>query len=75
MELKKFLTEFADQFDDTDSSEIKAGTHFQELEEWSSLVAMGVIALAKVNYGKTITGKEIRTCKTVEDLFKLIESK
>lgn len=75
MELKNFIASFADQFDDTDVSEIQADTKFHDLEEWGSLIGMGVIALAKTQYGKTITGKEIRECVTVEDLFNLIASK
>lgn len=75
MELNEFIAVFADQFDDTDASEITASTIFHDLEEWSSLVGMGVIALAKTEYGKTITGKEIKDCVTVKDLFDLIASK
>ncbi len=75
MEINEFLKNFADQFDDTDASEITASTEFHELEEWSSLTGMSVIAMAKTIYGKTITGKEIRECETAEDLFKLISSK
>ena len=40
MELKDFIENFAAQFDDTDSSEIKAETVFKELDEWSSLIAL-----------------------------------
>lgn len=75
MELQNFMANFADQFDETDASEIQADTKFHELEEWSSLLGMSVIALAKTEYGKTITGKEIRECETVEDLFNLIKNK
>lgn len=75
MELKEFIENFAEQFDDTDASEIQADTEFHELDEWGSLTGMGVIAMVKTTYGKTITGKEIRECVTVEDLFKLVESK
>lgn len=75
MELSNFLIDFADQFDDTDASEIKAETVFHDLEEWNSLVGMSLIAMAKTQYGKTITGKEIRECVTVRDLFDLISSK
>lgn len=75
MELENFITKFADQFDDTDASEITAETKFHDLEEWSSMVGMGVIALSRIEYGKTITGAEIRSCETVKDLFTLIESK
>ena len=75
MELNEFISAFADQFDDTDPAEITASTEFHELDEWSSLTGMSVIALAKTQYGKTITGKEIRECETVEDLFNLIAAK
>ena len=75
MELKEFIANFADQFDETDASEIQADTEFHEIDEWGSLTGMGVIAMVKTVYGKTITGKEIRECVTVEDLFNLVESK
>ncbi len=75
MELSKFLVDFAEQFDDTDASEIQAETVFHELEEWSSLIGMSLIAMVKTEYGKAITGKEIRECVTVKDLFDLVASK
>lgn len=75
MDLNEFVANFADQFDETDASEIHAETVFRDLDEWSSLVGMGVIALAKTEYGKTITGKELKECQTVKDVFNLIASK
>ena len=75
MDINSFILNFANQFDDTDVSEIQTDTHFHDLEEWGSLLGMSVIAMAKTQYGKTITGKEIRECETVEDLFNLIASK
>lgn len=75
MDIKDFIAAFAELFDETDISEIHADTDYQELEEWSSLTAMSIIALAKTNYGKTLTGREIRSCNTVEELFNLITSK
>ena len=75
MELKEFVANFADQFDDTDPSEISSETKFHDLEEWSSLTGMAVIALSKTLYGKNISGKELRECVTVEDVFNLIAKK
>lgn len=75
MELNDFIEKFAEQFEDTDASEIQANTLFQELDEWSSLTAMSLMALSKEEFGKTITGKEVRSCKTVEQLYNLIVSK
>lgn len=75
MELNEFIENFADQFDETDAAEIQADTEFHQLEEWSSLIALGVIAFVRTQYGKTITGKEIRDCNTVEDLFNVVAAK
>ena len=75
MELNEFVANFADLFDDTDPSEIQASTEFHDLDEWSSLTGMGCIALAKTQYGKSITGAEIKACVTVEDVFNLINNK
>ena len=75
MRIEKFVQDFANQFDETEMSEFKADTVFQELEEWSSLTAMSVIAFIKTEYGKSVKGKEIRSCGTIEDLFNLLLSK
>ena len=75
MDIQEFIRQFAEQFDDTDPADIQAGTKFQELEDWSSLTAMGIIAFVKTSYGKTVTGLEIRSCSTVEELFHLVLNK
>lgn len=75
MELEEFVEGFADQFDDTDPEEITAETEFHDLDEWGSLTAMSVIAFVRTNYGKKITGNDIRNCKTVKDLFDMINAK
>lgn len=75
MEINDFLEKFADIFDDTDASEIKVSTAFHELDEWSSLSSMGLIAMVRTEYGKALTSPEIRSCATVEDLFNLVKNK
>ncbi len=75
MELNEFIENFAAQFDDTDASEIKAETVFKELDEWSSLIALSVIAMVDEEYEVTIKGEDIRTSNTVEDLFNNVKSK
>ena len=75
MDLKDFISIFAEEFEETDASVITPDCEFHELEEWSSLTGMGVIAMVKSHFGKTITGKEIRSCETVEDLYNLVKNK
>ena len=75
MELKDFIEKFAEQFDDTDASEIKAETKFKELDEWSSLIALGVIGMVDEEYDITLKGEDIRNSITVEDLFNAVKAK
>ena len=75
MELNEFIGNFADQFEDTDASEFKAETVFKDLDEWSSLIALSVIAMVDEEYDVTLKGDDIRGALTVEDLFNIVSSR
>ena len=75
MELNEFIKNFADQFDETDASEIKAETVFHDLDEWSSLIALSLIAMIDEEYDVTIKGDEMRSAVTVEDLYNIVKTK
>ena len=75
MELNQFIQNFADQFDETDSSEIKAETVFHELDEYSSLIALSIIAMVDEEYDVQLKGDDMRSAVTVEDLFNIVKSK
>lgn len=75
MELKEFIEHFAEQFDETDASEFAATTKFHELEEWSSLTALSIIAMVDEEYDVTIKGDDITNAITIEDLFNIVSNK
>ena len=75
MELKDYIANFADQFEDTDASEITATTAFHDLDEWDSLIALAVLNMTEKKFGKKITFDEMKSCVTVEDLFKVVAAK
>lgn len=75
MELKDFIQNFADQFEDTDASEFKAETVFRDLDEWSSLLALSIIAMVDEEYNVTLKGEDIRNSFTIEDLFNVVKAK
>lgn len=75
MDLKNFIENFANQFDETDASEFKAETVFKEMDEWSSLIALSVIAMVDEEYDITIKGDDIRNSKTIEELFNAVKAK
>lgn len=75
MEINEFIENFASQFDDTDASVFNVDTVFHDLDEWSSLVGLSLIAMIDDEYGVTIKGDELRAAKTVADVYKLVNSK
>ena len=75
MELNEFIELIADQFDETPKDIFSANTKFRELEEYDSLVALSIIAIVDEEMEKKITGADIRTCETIEDLYNLVGTK
>lgn len=75
MTLDEFVVRFAEEFEDTPAEQFVANTEFKTLEEWGSLVALSIIAMADDEFDVRITGADIRSCATIEDLYNLIQSK
>lgn len=75
MEINDFIKNFADQFDDTDASEITAETNFRDLEEWSSMIGLSVLNMSEKKYGVSLTFDELKSANTVQELFDVIANK
>ena len=75
MELNEFIQNIADQFESTDPSEIKADTDIRSLDEWSSLIALSIVAMIDEEYDVVIKGDDIKGVKTVEDLYNVVKAK
>lgn len=65
----EFLEVFRSLFQD--GSGIGLQTNFRELEEWSSMQALIVIAAIDENFGVTLQERDFREAKTVDDLYHL----
>lgn len=75
MDINEFVSNFADQFDDTDASAFAPETNFRELDEWSSLIALSIIAMIDEEYDVTLKGDDIKNANTIADLFAAVEAK
>ncbi len=67
--LEEFVALFAEQFDDTDPSEITSTTEFHGLDEWSSLIGLSVIAMVDEEFDIALKGDDVKNAVTVEDLY------
>lgn len=75
MEMKKFINDFAQLFDDVDNGVFTPETCFHELEEYSSLMALGIIAMIDEEYGVQLRGDDIRGAQTIGALYDLVQSR
>ena len=73
--LQEFVELFAEQFDDTDASEIQASTNFHKLDEWSSLIGLSVIAMVDEEFDVALKGDDVKNAVTVENLYNTIIGK
>ena len=75
MTLEEFVENFAMQFEETDESLITAKTKFHDLDEWSSIIILAVIAMANIDYDVTLTGDDFKKAVTVRDLYKIVKKR
>ena len=74
MDIKKFIENFAEQFDDTELDVFKPDTVFHDLDEYSSIIALSIIAMIDEEYGVSLSGNEMKSAVTIEDLFNTVQS-
>ena len=75
MNIQDFIENFAAQFDETDPEAFTAETKFKDLDEWSSLLALSIIAMVDDEYDMIIKGNDIVNCETIQDLYNVIAAK
>ena len=75
MELNEFVAHFAEQFEETDASVFTPETKFREIEEWSSLLALSIIAMVDEEYDVALKGNEMKAANTIEELFDIVKAK
>ena len=75
MELKEFVAHFAEQFEDADAGVFVPETKFRELEEWSSLLALSIIAMVDEEYDVALKGNEMKVANTIQELFDIVKAK
>ena len=73
--LDEFVALFAEQFDDTDASEIKSETSFRDLDEWSSIIVLGIIAMLDEEFEVALKADDMKKAVTVGDLYEIVKDK
>jgi acyl carrier protein len=70
-DLQAFIENFLLAVDFQEHVNLAPETQLQDLPEWDSLAALGVIVMFDMEYGKSITGDQLEKISTIGDLFVL----
>lgn len=74
MDIKEFISKFAEMLEIEDIEALTPETEFRDLDEWSSISVMEFIAFADENYGKQVGDIHIKPCQTIQDLYNLVKA-
>ena len=74
MNINDFILHLAELFEETDPGEFTPDTIFRDNDEWSSLMALSVMAMVDEEYDVQLNAAEMRQAKTIEDLFRIVNS-
>ncbi|MED3781061.1 phosphopantetheine-binding protein [Heyndrickxia sporothermodurans] len=72
MTIKEKLALLEDTFE-IEEGELKEDSKLSELEEWDSMTKLSLIVLMEDEFGKKITGEQIKSFITVKDILDFME--
>jgi acyl carrier protein len=75
MDINELIEKIEEEFEEAEPGSITAATSFRELDEWSSMHALIIIALIDTEYDVTLTGEDLSSAVTVQDLYDVIVKK
>ena len=71
--LEEFVALFSEQFDETEG--ITPETVFHELDEYSSLIALSIIAMVDEEFEVALKADDMKKAVTVNDLYNIVKEK
>ncbi len=75
MELNTFFKQIESEIEDLEPGSLTPDKDYRDLEQWSSMYALIIIALIDTEYDVTLTGDDLKNTNTIRDLFELVKSR
>ena len=75
MLVDEFVSKLETEFDDMPKGTLKADTDYRSIKGWSSMHALIIIAFIDINFNITLNGSDLKSTKTVADLYNLVQQK
>ena len=75
MNIETFIQQFIELLEEPDAAQITASTKFHDIDEYSSLLALTIIAMVDEEYDVILKGEDLRNAQTIEDLFNIVKER
>lgn len=75
MQLADFISKLEAEFDDMPKGALQPDTDYRSIKGWSSMHALIIIAFVDINFNITLNGSDLKSTKTVSDLYNLVQQK
>jgi acyl carrier protein len=75
MNIDDLINHIENEFEELNVGTLKSSSSIKDIDGWSSMHALILIALVDSQYDILLTGEELRSIMTVQDLFDTILSR
>lgn len=75
MDLEKFIKLLEEELDDIPKGNLQANTNYRDVEGFSSMHALIIIACIDNEFDVLLKGNELKETNTIEELYNLVQSK
>jgi acyl carrier protein len=72
---EEFILKLEEEFEDLPKGSLKTDTHFRDIEDWSSMHALIIIAMIDTEYDVNISGQELSEIETIHELYSIVQNK
>jgi acyl carrier protein len=72
MDIQELIKHIENEFEDLQKGTLYPQTSIREIEGWSSMHALLLIALVDNHYDVLLSGEELKNALTVQDLYTII---
>lgn len=70
----EFVKNFASIFDEIEDNELTMDTEFRNIDEWSSLTALALLAVIDEEYDVKLTNNDLKNSVTVRDIYNIVNN-
>jgi len=75
MSINEFIQKLEAEFEDMPQGTLKPDTDYRSIKGWSSMHALIIIAFIDINFNITLSGADLKSTQTVQDLYNLVQQK